>query len=434
MSYTNQLTNYGSYQYVVTGSNPGPFHTIQTAINQALADGATTTIFVQPGTYTENLTLYSGIDIQGSSEGQVTIIGLHTLPTTGTFTIANCYLVSDTDIFNQADAGTTVVVLQNCTFALLSGYIFNLINWTGDLGITRCLDSSTSNSIINNDSGAALAISDSLVGAGTTTMAVTGVTTIDNSNIFCPITGTGNAVINIDAGSIIDGAITIATPATLSIYNSRVTNGANPCITTTSVGLTTLENVILDCSGATAIAGTGQLELGEVVFNDVSVIAGTITYANASLLGASNINLENVLFLKNSSGTAGQVLTSSGAATPPVWSNPVSTFWQITTTDAVTMVPDNGYIPKNALGHLTTYTLPATSAVGTELEISGFDTHLWTIAQNASQIVNVGSTATTTGVGGSITATSRYDAIRLVCVTSNTVWNLVSSVGNLSVV
>jgi hypothetical protein len=78
--------------------------------------------------------------------------------------------------------------------------------------------------------------------------------------------------------------------------------------------------------------------------------------------------------------------------------------------------------------------LPATAAIGTELEISGFDTHLWTIAQNASQIVNVGSTATTTGVGGSITATSRYDAIRLVCVTADTVWNMVSSVGNLSVV
>jgi hypothetical protein len=84
------------------------------------------------------------------------------------------------------------------------------------------------------------------------------------------------------------------------------------------------------------------------------------------------------------------------------------------------MVADAGYVPDNVA--LCTLTLPATAAFGTAITIVGLGSGGWKIAQNASQIIHVGSSATTTGVGGSLASTNRYDSIDLVCVVANTTW------------
>ncbi len=80
----------------------------------------------------------------------------------------------------------------------------------------------------------------------------------------------------------------------------------------------------------------------------------------------------------------------------------------------------NGYITNNA--GLVTMTLPVTAAVGDIVTIVGKGAGGWLIAQNATQIIQVGSSASTTGVGGSVASTNRYDSIDLVCVTANTLF------------
>ena len=434
MAFTNQVSNYGSYKYVVSATAPGPYKTIQAAIDEAVAQGDTTTIFVRPGSYTENLTLYTGVDIQGSEEGQVTITGVHVPPAAGTFAISNCKLVSATHAFSSAVAGTTVISVKNCLFTLTAGYVFNMAAWTGDLSIANCTDTSVANGIITNGSGSALNIVDSSIGAGATAMAVVGVTTIYNSRIFCPIALTGNANVSIDGGSVIDGAITLANPAILGVYNSRIVSGASACITTTSAGLTTLENVVLDSAAASVIAGTGVIELGEVVFNNVSVIAGTITYAHASLVGIGNLNIENILFLNSSAGSAGQVLTSNGVAAP-TWqaAGGGGMTWSIITADTA-LVNNNGYINKNATpANLTLCALPGAAVAGAVYAIQGYTSGLWKITQGANQQIYFGNQKTTVGATGYLLATNQYDSVYLVCITANLEFVVLQAVGNITV-
>lgn len=85
---------------------------------------------------------------------------------------------------------------------------------------------------------------------------------------------------------------------------------------------------------------------------------------------------------------------------------------------------------------LLTFTLPsvANSHVGSRLSIVGVGAGGWLLAQNATQVINVGATATVAGVTGSIASSNRYDAVELVCTVEGTTWNAISVIGSLTVV
>jgi hypothetical protein len=106
--------------------------------------------------------------------------------------------------------------------------------------------------------------------------------------------------------------------------------------------------------------------------------------------------------------------------------------WTEVTGTSVSAAVNNGYILNNA--GLVTLTIPTTAAVGDGLRVVGKGAGGFTIAQNTSESINYGDNTTTTGTGGSLSSTHRYDAVDLVCVTANTVWNVTSSIGNLTVV
>lgn len=82
---------------------------------------------------------------------------------------------------------------------------------------------------------------------------------------------------------------------------------------------------------------------------------------------------------------------------------------------------------------LTTLTLPAAAAAGTTIQIAGGGAGGWILAQNAGQSINFGNQTTTTGTGGSIASTGRYDGITLLCLASNTQWTVTGASGNLTV-
>jgi hypothetical protein len=106
-------------------------------------------------------------------------------------------------------------------------------------------------------------------------------------------------------------------------------------------------------------------------------------------------------------------------------------FTVISSTSA-TMVVNNGYAANNS--SLVTLTLPATAAVGSEIRVTGLGTGGWQIAQNSGQLINFGSSTTTTGMGGSLSSTDQFDSIYLICVVANTTWNVMSSIGNIILV
>lgn len=104
--------------------------------------------------------------------------------------------------------------------------------------------------------------------------------------------------------------------------------------------------------------------------------------------------------------------------------------WTVVTAATQAAAINNGYICNRAGG--VTVTLPDTAAVGSMVRIAGMAGN-WVLAQNAGETVYFGLTATTTGVGGSLTATDNRDCVELVCSVADTDWIVLSSVGNITV-
>lgn len=97
------------------------------------------------------------------------------------------------------------------------------------------------------------------------------------------------------------------------------------------------------------------------------------------------------------------------------------TAWTNVTGTSQALAINQGYQANNA--GLCTLTLPATAALGTVIKIRGYGAGGWLIAQNASQQIILGAKgATTSGTGGSVSSTNRYDQITLFCAVANTVW------------
>ena len=90
------------------------------------------------------------------------------------------------------------------------------------------------------------------------------------------------------------------------------------------------------------------------------------------------------------------------------------------------------YIPTNAL--ITTYVLPTAFNVNDIFIIVGYGAGGWTITQNAGQTIHRSTGSTTTGIGGSVPSTSRYDCITLRGTVKNTDLVQETHEGNLTYV
>lgn len=103
------------------------------------------------------------------------------------------------------------------------------------------------------------------------------------------------------------------------------------------------------------------------------------------------------------------------------------------TTPTQAMAVNTIYVANDPIS-LVTFTLPATAAFGTIIQVVGNSSNGWIIAQNAGQSINMGNKTTTVGVGGSTASTNQYDQIMFFCVVANTTWNVTGAVGNLTIV
>lgn len=183
---------------------------------------------------------------------------------------------------------------------------------------------------------------------------------------------------------------------------------------------------------------------GAVESNTLRIGAATGTGAQqlnrAFICGIDNVNVGSVAkVLTMASDQIGTATITAGAGisvTPGANTITIATTngiaWTEVTGTSQAMAVDNGYIASNA--GLVTLTLPATAVVGDRIRIAGKGAGGWRCGQNAGQTINFGNTATTAGVAGYIDSTNQYDALELLCITANTTWVALSSVGNLNVV
>lgn len=107
--------------------------------------------------------------------------------------------------------------------------------------------------------------------------------------------------------------------------------------------------------------------------------------------------------------------------------------WTVVTGTTQAAAVNSGYIANNA--GLVTVTLPAVSAVGDLVAVTGINNAAgWKVAQNAGNQIFFGTASTTSGTGGSLASTATRDTVFLVCMVANGAWNVVGSIGNITVV
>jgi hypothetical protein len=220
---------------------------------------------------------------------------------------------------------------------------------------------------------------------------------------------TASGVVAYNGSGTFAGRTLTAGSTKISITNGDGTAG-NPTIDATEANFT------LDNIGGTLSVNKGGT--GNTTFTAYSVICGGTTATNP---------FQNVSGLGNS----GQVLTSNGAAALPSWQDAGTLPWTEVTGTTQSMAVNNAYVANNVAE--VDLTLPATAALGDVVQVQGLGAGLFTITQNAGDIIHFGSSATTTGVGGDITATNRYDSVKLVCIVANDEWSVTQSIGNFTI-
>ena len=260
-------------------------------------------------------------------------------------------------------------------------------------------------------------------------------------------------VSGIDSTTTQKGVVALATNAE-TIAGTVTTKAVTPDDLKAKLGTQTAHSIALfqgDSSALTplGVATNGQIPIGST---GADPVLATPTSSNSTITitgGAGTLN-----FITNGSLVGNTITGNNGGAISPVAGNwnilgtgAISTTgagntltisssgsvpWTEVTNATQTIAVNNGYITNRGGG--VTYTLPASAVLGNTIRISG-KSGAWTIAQNAGQQINVASSSSTVGAGGSIASTDAGDCVELLCTTAgaSTVWRAISFVGNLTV-
>lgn len=200
-------------------------------------------------------------------------------------------------------------------------------------------------------------------------------------------------------------------------------------------------NSILIGNGAGPIssipAGTnGQLLIG-ATGGPASFSTLALTGGLTQTQGAGTLTLTAPPITITGSGitVTGSPVSLGGSVTLTVTGGGIT--WVNVTGTTQTIAVNTGYVANNAAQ--VVFTLPATATLGDSFYITGngnVGTAGWRVNQNAGQVIFFGSSTTTVGAGGSLTSTNQLDSIRAVCVVPGaaTVWNIINSIGNITVV
>lgn len=272
-------------------------------------------------------------------------------------------------------------------------------------------------------------------GTNATSMATTDGTIIfDGIRLVTTATGTSGQVLTSNGAGV---APTYQAAAASSISITGNSGGALTgnafTFTGGTTGLTFAGAGTTETLGGTLVVANGGT--GATTFTAHSILLGQGTSAVTALGAATNGQIpigstgaDPVL----AAITAGAgISVTNGAGSITIASNGATAWTEVTGTSA-TMAVDMGYIANNA--GLVTLTLPTTAALGSVIRVTGKGAGGWKIAQSSGQTIFFGTSTTTAGAGGSLASTATRDGVALVVVTANNDWNVISSIGNITVV
>lgn len=321
---------------------------------------------------------FAGLNLTGSTSGTLSLLataitGTNTITfpaATGTVALTS-QLPTPSALTKTDDTNVTLTLGGSPTVALLAATSLTL-GWTGQLGLTR---GGTNASLTASNGG--------IVYSTATALAI--------------LAGTATAGQMLQSGASTTPAWSTTTyPSTNAINTIMYASSAN-----------VLGSIAAANSSVLVTSSTGVPSMSGAMTNGQLIIGSTgATPTRATLTAGTNISITN--------GAGSITITGTGLA---------GFSWTTVTGTSQAMLSNNGYIANNA--GLVTLTLPATSAVGDEIDIIGKGAGGWKVQCGGGQTVVVGSSTTTSG--GSVASTNAKDAFYMICTVANTEWTVGSA-------
>lgn len=166
-----------------------------------------------------------------------------------------------------------------------------------------------------------------------------------------------------------------------------------------------------------------------LITNSSGVISYLSGFTNGQTFRREGIGLSIVpVSFANGFGTS--VTAAPGAVTVDMIGAGLDTV--IVTGTTQTIAVNTCYIVNSA--SLVTFTLPASLAVGTQVQIIGLGAGGWKIAQLSGQSIKNNTATTTTGIGGSLSSSAASDNVTLRTIVANTTLETMYSTGTLTAV
>lgn len=265
------------------------YTTIQAAITAASSGN---TIFIKPGTYTENLTLKAGVNLScyecDAQTPNVTISGKCTATFAGTACFSGIRFQTNSDnAIEITGSSATVLRFSNCFFNVTSNSAFNVTSSSNSVVIFlySCSGSLTTTGVnyftIQNGTIAFFHCTMRNPGGSTTASTLSNASSADIklclfSNM---ITTSDTSSLDMENSDLFgaESTFTFNGTGTNLIANSRMSSGANSAISVGSGVTLNIHNVVIASSNANVITGAGTVRFSGVSFYDTSSTINTTT-------------------------------------------------------------------------------------------------------------------------------------------------------------
>lgn len=314
MTFTHALAtnNYGPAKFIVDASAANGTHTTIASALTAASSGDT--IFIRPGTYTENLTLKAGVNLAAYScdafTPNVTISGTCSFSASGTCTISGIRLQTNSANCVSVTGASSVLKIVNCYINATNNTAIAQSNGTIEINFSQGDLATTGIALFALTGGSLQCYNSRFMNSGTSTTASTnanGSLVFEYSLFAFPITVSGTTgSINAAFTEFVPGDNTICLTQNSTTVTEMVLRSCflfNNVASAISIGAgsnLTVVNAVIRSAGTNVITGSGTIRCSGIEF-EVNNGYNVTTVVPLST-GLINVNANQPAFLAFPSG------------------------------------------------------------------------------------------------------------------------------------
>jgi hypothetical protein len=263
------------------------YTTIASAIAAAAATGSAQTVFIQPGTYIENLTLSPNINLSAfacdAQNQTVTIRGKLTATSAGLYSINGINLATNGDYVLQITGSNALTVyLINCYITATNANAINCTNSSAGVQLYRCNGNVGINTYFVYTGGGMSAYYCVLASSNSTTASTFSSSSCAFicSSMYCPVTTSGTGSFSGEYSffnALNTTCLTTNGSGSSFLFQSRVEAGTGSAISIGAGATLPVLNTCIFSSNVNAITGLGTLKYAFVSFYGSSSTVNTST-------------------------------------------------------------------------------------------------------------------------------------------------------------